>query len=425
MGTRSRLIAVLVTAGTALALVAPASAAPQPDSSRTVYQVLGADTAAERTTVVRTGVDPMSTQDSSMSVTANDRQAAELRAAGFSLRPIAELGGAQSTAPRDAASVSEFPPGDEAYHTYDEVTGELRKTVADHPDLASLSSAGKSFEGRNLNLLKISDNAARDENEPEVLITCNQHAREHLTTEMCLRVAARYTDDYANDPAVKELVDSSEIYLVPNVNPDGAEYDIAGGEYQGWRKNRQPNEDGSTGTDLNRNWDYQWGCCGGSSAMPEDETYRGAAAFSAPETKAIADFVDSRVVGGEQQIKAAVDMHTFGELVMWPFGFTAERATEGMTEAEYRRHADLGEKMAASNGYTPQQSSQLYVNDGGISDWTWGKHKILSFAFEMYPASGGGLEGFYPPGNVIERETARNDEAVDLLVRAAGGGQAG
>src|SRR5690606_37321070 len=144
-------------------------------------------------------------------------------------------------------------------------------------------------------------------------------AREHLTTEMCLHIVQRFTDGYATDSGVRESVDSREIWVVPMANPDGSTYDIASGQYQGWRKNRQ-----DSGTDLNRNWGYKWGCCGGASDNPSSETYRGSAPFSAPETAALRDFVNSRVVDGTQQIKAAIDFHTYSELVLWPFGHTTE-----------------------------------------------------------------------------------------------------
>jgi carboxypeptidase T len=138
------------------------------------------------------------------------------------------------------------------------------------------------YEGRNLNLIKISDNVTTDD---EVLLACNQHAREHLTTEMCIHIVQRLTAGYATDSAIKELVDGHEIYVIPSVNPDGSAYDISGGRYHSWRKNRQGN-----GTDPNRNWSYKWGCCGGSSGSTTSETYRGTAAFSAPETKAVSDW---------------------------------------------------------------------------------------------------------------------------------------
>ena len=72
---------------------------------------------------------------------------------------------------------------------------------------------------------------------------------------------------------VSQLVRARQIYIVPSLNPDGSEYDIASGSYQFWRKNRQPYQ-GIYGTDNNRNYSYNWGCCGGSSGDPNSEVSR-------------------------------------------------------------------------------------------------------------------------------------------------------
>ena len=421
MLTRRALIAVAAIAGGALlaAAASPVTAQPQTETvpERGVYTVLDAEDAAERTTVAGSGVDVLGSRDGELTVVASPAQARSLRAGGFSLEQVGDFDAmlAERSGGRSAQGVDEFPAGDENYHTYAELTEELKATERDHADLATLSSVGRSQEDRELHLIKISDNPDIDEDEPEVLFTCNQHAREHLTTEMCLHIVQRFTDGYAEDAAIRKLVDTREILVVPTVNPDGAEYDISEGQYQGWRKNRQ-----NEGTDLNRNWGHQWGCCGGSSARPSSETYRGPSAFSAPESKALADFVDSRVVGESQQIKAHIDFHTYSELVLWPYGYTDADTGPGMTSAEAQRFQDVGKQLAQTNGYQPQQSSDLYITDGSVNDWMWAEHKILSFTFEMYPSDGIGLDGFYPPDEVIPRETARNDEAVDTLLRAAG-----
>ena len=105
--------------------------------------------------------------------------------------------------------------------------------------------------------------------------------------------------------------------------------------------------------------------------------------------------------------------------MLWPFGHTYDEVTEGMTEEEYARFREVGTRMAESNGYTPDQSSGLYITDGDINDWMWGTHKVLSFCFEMFPASGG-IDGFYPPDEDIAAQTARNDAAVDILLTNAG-----
>lgn len=398
------------------AVAAPESPAPSASTqadARAVYTVPNTDT-LDRTRINETGAQVLSEEKGVATVEATGAQAEQMRKAGFAPKKQSDVASALKRASGPASSPKDFPPDDQGYHNYDEVIGVLDKAVADHGNIAQKSSVGKSFEGRDIPVLKISDNAAKDENEPEVLFNCNQHAREHLTTEMCLRIINRYTDQYQNDEQVKKMVDEREIWVIPTVNPDGSEFDVESGEYQGWRKNRQ-----DTGTDLNRNWGHKWGCCGGSDDDPNSETYRGPEKFSAPETAAIRDFVNSRVIDGQQQIKANIDFHTYSELVMWPMGYTTDEVTEGMTQEEYDRFEAVGTKMAETNGYTPQQSSALYITDGGISDWMWGEHKIFAFAFEMYPSSGG-VEGFYPPDEVIEEETKRNDQAVNILLEEAG-----
>jgi carboxypeptidase T len=312
-----------------------------------------------------------------------------------------------------------FPSGDSAYHDYDEMVAELRQAAADHPGIFSLFSIGTSFEGRAIWAGKISDNVGADESEPEVLFTHHQHAREHLTVEQALYTLRILTDEYGVEPSITDVVDTREVWIVFDMNPDGGEYDIATGTYQSWRKNRQPNSGSSyVGTDLNRNWGYKWGCCGGSSAAPSNQAYRGAAPFSSPETQVVRDFVDSRVIGGAQQITAAIDFHTYAELIMWPYGYTYADVPSDMTADDHAVLAAMGHEMAALTGYTPQQGSDLYISDGTLRDWLYGAHGIMSFTFELYPATSA-EGGFYPPDEVIPTQTARNRRAILYLLEHA------
>ena len=212
-----------------------------------------------------------------------------------------------------SAAAADFPAADSKYHNYAEMLATLNKAVADYPAIVQKFSIGKSYQGRELWAAKISDNVATDEDEPEVLFDSLHHAREHLSVEQSLAILRWLTTGYGTDARVTRLVDRREIFIVFMVNPDGGEYDLTGRPYRAWRKNRQPNA-GTTaiGTDLNRNYDYHWGCCGGSSGSKSALTYRGPKAFSAPETRAMRDFINSRVIGGRQQIKAAITFHTGG-----------------------------------------------------------------------------------------------------------------
>ncbi|MFF4220546.1 M14 family metallopeptidase [Streptomyces nondiastaticus] len=402
-----------------LALAVPAASRGAEEARGTTheYEVTGPRTAAQRTAVAATGVSVDAVRSASVVVTADAAQAERIRRMGYK---VSQLPGPPDRSGGRATEPYDFPPEDAKYHNYKEAMAEIDADVAAHPAIMSKKVIGKSYEGRDIVAVKISDNVGTDEDEPEVLFTAHQHAREHLTVEMALYLLKEFGSKYGTDPRVTKMVDSREIWVVPDVNPDGGEYDIATGSYRSWRKNRQPNTGSAyRGTDLNRNWNYKWGCCGGSSGSPGSETYRGTAGESAPEVKVVADFVRSRIVGGKQQIKSGIDFHTYSELVLWPFGYTYDDTGPGMTQDEHDVYATLGKSMAASNGYKPEQSSDLYTTDGTIDDWLWGDQRIFSYTFEMYPDESGAGGGFYPPDEVIDREVARNREAVLQLLEAS------
>ncbi|MGH3936953.1 MAG: M14 family metallopeptidase [Pseudonocardiaceae bacterium] len=407
---RAAVIAVLGL----LVLVVPeiATAAPPPAPEPVAaYRVQGVDSPAARTAVLRQGVDVLGGGRDYLEVRATPEQAERLQASGLRLLPLPTL-----PAVPGLVAPGEFPVGYRGYHTYGTLTTELDSIAAARPDQVAVSSYGWSNEGRSLPLVKISNSVHTDQNEPEVLFSCAQHAREHLTVEMCLHIVRRLAEGYGTDPAITRLVNSREIWVMPMANPDGAEYDISSGLFALWRKNRQPTpENSETGTDLNRNWGTQWGCCGGSSTNPSSDTYRGTTPFSTLETAQLRDWVNSRVIGGAQQITAHIDFHRFSELVLWPYGFTTDDTGPGLNASDAAIFRRLGEAMADTNGYTAQQSSDLYITDGTVGDWMWAQHGIWSYTFEMYPTSQT-QGGFYPPETDIEREVKRNNAAVDLLL---------
>ncbi|WP_173985581.1 M14 family metallopeptidase [Streptomyces sp. P3] len=423
-GARSTVLAALL----ALALAAPFSAvtdasaggarkpAPSADDIRQYEIHVHHSTPQLRTAIAASGVSVDEADEETVVVSGRAEQIGKLRAQGYAVSP---LGAAPDRVAEDEVRLFDFPSADAKYHNYAEMTAEIDQRVAARPDIMSKRVIGRSYQGRDIVAVKISDNVAVDEAEPEVLFTHHQHAREHLTVEMALYLMRELSAGYGTDSRITDMVDKREIWIVPDLNPDGGEYDIATGSYRSWRKNRQPNSASSyVGTDLNRNWDFKWGCCGGSSGTKSSETYRGASAESAPEVKVVADFVRGRVVGGRQQITAGIDFHTYSELVLWPFGYTYSDTATGMTADDNAAFKAVGRKMAASNGYTAEQSSDLYITDGSIDDYLWGTQKIFSYTFEMYPSSGSG-GGFYPPDEVIERETSRNRDAVLQLLENA------
>ena len=324
------------------------------------------------------------------------------------LAPV--LGLAFALTANAAVTATEFPAGNEGYHSYTEVTTEVAAVAAAHPSIVSRFSIGKSHQGRDLWAVKISDNVGTDEREPEVLFDGGTHADEHMGVEMTLKILHWLVDGYGADTRITSAVDNHEIWIVFMVNPDGAEYDIAGGKFHHWRKNRQPTPGTSSiGTDLNRNFGYKWGGGGNTSSNPAAITYRGPSAFSSPETRAMRDFMASRVVNGRQQIRTAITYHEFGRLVMWPYGYTMTNTPSDMTGQDQYALVAIGKAMAKSNGYKPEQASDLYISSGTTRDYLYGTYRTFAYTFELSSKD-------YPDDSLIASETGRNKEAALYII---------
>ena len=325
--------------------------------------------------------------------------------------------------PVAAASPADFPSYDSGYHTYAEMVAEITAAQTAHPDIVQVRSIGKSYQGRDIWVAKVSDNVATDENEPEVMFDSMHHAREHLSLEQDLALLRWLTDGYGTDSRITNIVDTREIWIVFMVNPDGAEYDLTGSPYRAWRKNRQPNAGTSAiGTDVNRNYGYHWACCGGSSSTKSSSTYHGSAAFSTPEARVIRDCIASRRIGGQQQIRTAITFHTAGEQILWPYGYTKTDIPGDMNAEDHAALVALARRMAATDGYTAMQSSSLYITDGDEIDWAYGHEGIFMYTMELYPSHSqvSSNARFYPPDEQIGPQTERNREAILTLIEAAG-----
>jgi carboxypeptidase T len=324
-----------------------------------------------------------------------------------------------------ASAANGYPAADSGYHDYQEMVADIRAVQAAHPAIVRVFSIGKSYQGRHIWAVEVSDHVGQDEGEPEVMFDALHHAREHLTPEMALYTLHLLADRYGQDTIlgrrVTGLVDERRIWIIPMVNPDGLQYDLGGGPfgdgaYKGWRKNRQPTP-GSTavGTDLNRNYGYDWQAVDSPFAM----NYPGPSAWSAPETRAVRDFVLSRRRGHAQRIRAYITFHTTGQLVMWPYSRDNTDLPPDMTALDHDALVAMGRAMAATNGYRALQSGDLAKKPGTAIDWMYGSQRVFAFTFELYPTSSGKAADFYPPDEVIERETKRNRDAVLYLIDIA------
>lgn len=288
------------------------------------------------------------------------------------------------------------------YHTWIETAAELESLHARYPALTRLEELGRSIEGRPILALKISDEPERDDaSEPDVLVVGCHHAREFMSVEVPLHLARSLLGGYGLDPRLTRLVDGRELWVVPLLNPDGHVYQEefqASPEWHppGWRKNRRQNDDGTVGVDLNRNYAFLWGYDDeGSAPDGVSETFRGTEPFSEPETRALQLLVE------RQRFVVALSYHSFGGLLLYPWGYTRMALTEDQPVFEA-----LADSMVRENRYRPGNAyfGTIYITNGDFDDWMYGEisprkpTRTLPFTVEL---NSQGQGGFWPPEHLI------------------------
>ena len=281
------------------------------------------------------------------------------------------------------------------FYTYQEFIAEIDAMAAQYPNLISVKDTISNFlsiQNRPIYWMRLSDNPNSDEAEPEVLYTAIHHAREPNSLSEVIFYMWYLLENYNTNPEVKYLLDNTELYFVPMINPDGYVYnqttDPSGGGM--WRKNRRLNSGGSYGVDLNRNYSYGWGTTGTSTNQSND-TYCGTAAFSEPETQAVKWFCENR------NFQYAFNAHTYANDILFPIGTTTNEFA-----ADHNYFDAFTHHMVQYNGYENKKSSALYPASGDSDDYMYKvdtviKPKIFAMTPEVSNTSG----GFWPAVNEI------------------------
>ena len=284
--------------------------------------------------------------------------------------------------------------------TLDELYQELDEMVALYPNLISAKSPISSFqthENRPIYWLRMSDNPNSDESEPEVLYTAIHHAREPESMQQLVYFMWYMLENYSTNSEVQGILDNTELYFIPMINPDGYQHNVdndpnGGGMH---RKNKRNIGTSNPGVDNNRNYDYIdgsgnsiWGTTGVSS-NPNNDTYPGTGPFSEPENQAIKWFVENH------NIKLALNNHTSGDLLLYPFGYDNNQFT-----ADNSTFVEISGMMVTENGFSNILSSGLYPAAGDSDDFMYGETSTHDKIFAFTPEIGG--TGFWPAVNEID-----------------------
>jgi len=273
------------------------------------------------------------------------------------------------------------------YHDHDTLNEFIDSLASANSDWASIINIGKSYEGRDMNVLAITKAGP---GKPTIWLEAGIHAREWIAPAVATFIVRELVEDYDEHPS---YVDNINWYFLPSANPDGYEYSINSERY--WRKTRSPNQGSSCkGTDPNRNWGFHWGESG-TSSDPCSEIYPGKAPFDNVEMQNIRDFVLSL----EPLPVLGHCFHSYSQLWLWPYGYAYNALPDNWEEVR-QLAIDASDALYKVHGtvFDPINSADLYPAAGASDDWYKSLGMRYAFTTELRDT---GHYGFVLPPNQI------------------------
>jgi len=311
------------------------------------------------------------------------------------------------------------------YRNYQDLASELAQIANDYPNITQLTSLGNStcydyyLGGDNdysdfqfeVWCLKLSDNPQVNEDEPNIFFAAEIHAREPISLEVDMHILNYLVSNYGVIDSVTAWIDSTQIWFIPLMNPDGHKL-VTEGWHTYHRKNMRDNNangipDHSTadGVDLNRNFGYVWGD-NGASNDPNSNIYHGPNEWSEQEAVFARDLLYAH------KFFAGITYHSYGQYVLYPLGHIS-----GACSYDHEIMDDLAVNMAItipriSGGgyYTPMQAVDFgYTCQGTMGDWGYAEQRIFAFTIELATT-------FIPPESQVDQICEDNLQAALIML---------
>ncbi|KAK5891431.1 hypothetical protein CgunFtcFv8_018684 [Champsocephalus gunnari] len=201
------------------------------------------------------------------------------------------------------------------YHPMPEITDWMVQAVKDYPEVVTIVEYGQTYEKRTISLLKIGINTG--EQKKAIWMDCGIHAREWIAPAFCQYFVREILQAYKTDPKMQAMMTNMDFYVTPVLNIDGYIHSWKDNTTRLWRKNRSPGPLNCTcyGTDLNRNFNANWGTLGVSFECC-DNTFCGIKPVSEPEAQAVTYFVGNR----KEDFLCFLTIHSYSKMLLLPFG---------------------------------------------------------------------------------------------------------
>lgn len=266
------------------------------------------------------------------------------------------------------------------YPSHQEIEQKLRAAQAKKPQIMKLFSIGRSVRGQELWAMKISDNVEVDEVEPEFKYIANMHGDEIAGRELTIFLIEEIAEKYGTDPEITELVDNTEIFIIPSMNPDGAQ---------------RPQRANGNGRDLNRNFPD---IISDSRSNPSGRE---------PETRAVMNFQELR------QFSLSANFHGGTQVVNYPWDSKYDlHPLNDFVKELSQGYADLNPEMRDSHEFPGgiTNGAAWYVVRRGMQDWSYFWHNDLQITVELTHRK-------YPPYSQMKEEYQNNRDALVYFMK--------
>lgn len=265
---------------------------------------------------------------------------------------------------------------DTSYKTPQLVQSLLEAIHQRHPKRTRLERIGTSHQGRPIMALAIANALREDDPRPTILFNAAHHGDEPLSTEITFDIIDYLLQSHAPDEEVKRWLDTFVIWVVPQVNPDGANAFIEQSWRAGRKNGRDLDGDGlrqlAEGVDLNRNYPIRWGQLEGASSPEHDHPhYRGHQPASEPETQAMMRFIE------REHFAASISYHTGTVCILAPYTIDLMRQPE--PNEAWAISAQIASQLPITQeGRTFKVRKNIYAVDGTDQDWM--RHQLGTVA---------------------------------------------
>uniref|UniRef100_A0A1A9ZCM3 Zinc carboxypeptidase A 1 n=1 Tax=Glossina pallidipes TaxID=7398 RepID=A0A1A9ZCM3_GLOPL len=241
-----------------------------------------------------------------------------------------------------------------------------------YPKLITILDMGESTQGTAIKGIKLSHKSANK----TIFIEAGIHAREWIAPAAANYIINNLLTSTSQD--VQNLAKSYNWIIFPCINPDGYRFTF---EYDRmWRKNRQLFTT-TYGVDLNRNYPIHWNSTG-SSKDPCRYDYAGPSEGSELETQRLIKFIQDNV--SKEQIRTYIALHSYSQMIMFPYGYSKDRAPNYDDLKELGQRASAAIKKLSGKIYTTGSLMEtIYPSSGGSVDWAYANGIPIAYTFEL------------------------------------------